>query len=278
MSLEKMYSSRPFKAMAAFLFSVMVLSACQETAQVINKPAPNDVQNTSAVAKGDTFQQMTQEEQTLITQLADDTDMQFLADASRKMIVKMKLAISKDRIGFKYAMETKDSKAIIKALNFSDDEFIEFSKQRVLATQRWQAKFGSKKEMLLNMRSKYSGSAIQECTACNQIDYMKNIDANFDKIQSVNLPPTVKELRAMASSKQNAQVQDCFWFWEWSALVLGEAACVLAGALCIGADIAALILSGGALAPAEVAMVAFCGLMTAACMTAVYCAACHNCN
>jgi hypothetical protein len=190
----------------------------------------------------------------------------------------MKLAIDKDRAGLKQAMETKDSKAMLKALNFGQEEFVELTKQRILASQRWQAKFGDKKEMLMNLRSKYGKGSSTECTLCNQSDFVKNIDVTLDKMHSVNLPPTVSELQKMAASKQNVNLQTCFWVWEWAQLVLGEAICLGAGVVCLGADIAALILSGGALAPAEVAMVILCGVITAGCMTAIYCWACHECH
>jgi hypothetical protein len=278
MFLQNLYTWKPFRAVAAAMLVLVMATACQETAQVINRTNSGNTQ--TVVDNQSSHKKMSEDEQTLVQEFVDNSDMQFLVDANRKMLVKMKIAISNDREGFKQALENKDSKAVIRALNFSESEFMEFAKQRVLASQRLQTKFGSKKDRILALRQKYVSSSMQECTACTGDDFTKNIDERLNKIQSVNLPPTVSELRAMAANlKQGANVQACVG-WDWVLLGLAEIGCGLVTAACIGTDLAAIIASGGLylLTPVQVWHLAGCIALAAACTAAAYCGICHTCQ
>jgi hypothetical protein len=86
MSLEKMYSSRPFKAMAALLFGVMILSACQEAAHQVadtisNSPVAQDVANQAATfEKRAQTHQLTDEETIMLNAFSH-------AQATKKLIM-----------------------------------------------------------------------------------------------------------------------------------------------------------------------------------------------
>ncbi len=278
MSLQKMYTSRPFKAMAAFLFSLIVLTACQEAAQqVITGSAPVENQTSGKSAQQISQLEPTAEEQALATELADDPDTQFLIESSRSIYVKMKLAATTNRAELRYAMETKDGKAILKALNISDSEFKTMNEQRASAMLRWQTKFSSKRDLIQKTRDKY----LPACATCKDMN-TQNIDITLDRIAKTEMPAKVNELRAMYTgkelNKQAASLQACFWWWQWGLMVIAEAGCVSGFFLCLAAfgvlDVATL----GILATATPWQIALCATAAAGCMASAYCGICGDCS
>ncbi len=275
MSLQKFTSSGFCKAVSAFLFGLMILSACQETAQhVLNNSAPPVADESSQPLSQ---RQLTSEEQSLAAELADDVDTQFLIESNRTIYVKLKMAAENNRTELGRAMTDKDNKKVLKLLNISNEEFKTLNEQRIAAMQRWQNKFASKRDLIQKTRDKY----LPVCKTCKETN-AQDINVTLDRIARTELPPKIAELRAMAGSgglpKEGSSMQACFWFWQWALLVIAEAGCAAGFFACLGAFGVLDVVTLGISAAATPVQIALCSTITAGCMALAYCGVCGGCN
>jgi murein L,D-transpeptidase YcbB/YkuD len=269
MFLQNLYTWKPFRAVAAAMLVLVMATACQETAQVINKPiiVSDEISSTKSLAQV----QLTDQEKALGTELADDVDTQFLVETSRTMYVKFKMAATNKRVELDMAIATKDSKALLRVLNMTEEEFQTMHTQRLEALARWQKKFSSKQEMIQKVRNKY----LPPCTTCKEMN-AQNVSASLDRIAKTDMPPKVSELRAMASEsgKNLATSQACIWWWQWTLLAIAEGGCIAAGVLCVAAVSTAVAESLGLLAPLAPYLTYLCYIAAAGCMADMYCSVC----
>lgn len=198
MSLEKIYSSRPFKAMAALLFGVMVLSACQETAQVVNKPAiDKSVLKNESIAQSEATQAqaiaentntpLSEQERALAKKLGRDDDFIALREMQQTLLFKMKIAIGHDKERFKQAMMKNDAKTVAALMNFSESEYLDLSNKVRQSMSNLKTRFKSDMGTLDKFSKK---NPVLECKTC-QTDPANitsgMIDMQFEKITKAQM-------------------------------------------------------------------------------------------
>lgn len=185
MSLEKITSSRPFKAMAAFLFGVMILSACQETAQVVNKPISTanpsaNLSQKSSVASAESLK-LSDEERALGQELLQDKDFQDLNEMRQLLMFKLKIALAHDRNAVKEAILQNDVHSFATLMNFSESEYSEFQTKQKQLSENLFIKLGSKKAILDSYVKRTKGDC-QTCSAST-----KNIDTQLSILENAKI-------------------------------------------------------------------------------------------
>ena len=198
MSLEKLYSSRPFKAMAAFLFGVMILSACQEAAQVVNKPTTdksalkNESINQSEATQKQTMAQnssapLSEQERALAKKLVHDKDFIALREMQQTLLFKMKIAIGHDKERFKKAMMKNDIKTVAELMNFSESEYLDLSNKMRHSISDIQTRFASEMGTLDKFSKENPVLGCKTCQTDPANITSDMIDVQFEKITKVQM-------------------------------------------------------------------------------------------
>lgn len=288
MSLEKIYSSRPFKGMAAFLFGVMILTACQETVQQVanksvsteaNSIAPN-VENSVATFK-DRAQKgnLTSEEKEMVVAFVE-------APATKKLIEINNAAT----LRLYNAVKTGKGEAIQKAFKEEKEEdalyLLGYSKQEMeqilTEVQKTQNELlnqmGNSKSLFLSYAKASNGA----CKTCgnkeqfyNTIRSMKTID-----ISKLLVPVPPANLKVDFNSKSTT-LQGCSWFEWWNAsyFAVWVAFCFMIFAFCLNVGGIAGALVGGPIGWQIGVILSFlpCAIVTDECIRLGLCEVCKEC-
>ncbi len=252
MSLEKITSSRPFKAMAAFLFGVMVLSACQETVQqVAQNPMSAPIAQSSIETQAATFEkraqlnQLTDEETVMVKTFVQAQATKKLVDLKNTMTLRFYTAAKEgknDRL--KLAIEQENYDEMFSLLGMTRDEAIEHSKQIFKAQKDLLTELGASKDMFV----KYGEAKAKTCASCKSKD---NIVANLDNLASTDLEKLL--IPTPTGIKTSANLQECSWLEWWNSALFGTSVvlcvslftgCCILAAAAGGAATAAIIAAG----------------------------------
>jgi hypothetical protein len=258
MSIQNLYQSRAFRAMAALLLCLVVLTSCGETArEAIAERSPSVVTKTVPAAYN-----LSREELAVGKAIIADADTQILDEQAKIITVRMKFATLNHREELKTAILSKDANKVAAVLGFSEREYADFMATSEQAAQRWNAKFGAKKNQITEMGRKM-GMLCQDCNSPEVL--MNNIDISLDKVQHSAIPPKMSELRVIVnepkSKKSSAIIQGVngcdpdqdpnhpekyivlgvlsaacivanFWWWWWIPVCISGAFCLVCNPVC----------------------------------------------
>ena len=256
MSLEKMYSSRPFKAMAAFLFGVMILSACQEAAQVVNKPTADKQVATSTIEEqASSFKDrgvkgnLTSAENEMIIAFAQAPATRKLIEINNAATLRFYNAVQAGKgEALQKAFQEEREDEILHLLGYSKQEIANIITDLKVANNDLYKQLGSSKELFVSYAKTESG----KCKTCNNkeqflatIQKMKTAD-----ISNLLVPVPPANLKVVFGSSKGSLQQGCSWFewWNTAAYAAWTLGCFLSFAACISGS-AAITGAAGSVVP-----------------------------
>jgi hypothetical protein len=118
MFLQNLYVWKPFRAIAALMLVLVMMTACQEIAQVINKPVTtvSGSENSSPMASTIAAKSapLTDEEKAFGMDMLNDKNFQELTQMRQVFIFKLKIALAQDRNALKQAIIKNDTKRFVR--------------------------------------------------------------------------------------------------------------------------------------------------------------------
>lgn len=260
MLLQNFFDKRITRFIAAVCLTTIVLSSCQEP---IRRSVDILSEDRTAATLESRFQ-MTKEEFAFAKELANDPIHQELVKEQALLLIKMKLAITKDRASLRNALLKNDSKEYAKVLGFSNEEFESFQANHKRIAEEWQKRFGNRKEILEKISNKH------KCSTCNSLPTGSTLDIQLDKIASADISSAFSTV-SLDDAKNASSLQACDTPWKkfyWDILV---AACFAAAIGCAAA------ITGASLGTAVWATPA-CVVVWLACVVGAQCEACKTCE
>jgi hypothetical protein len=256
MSLEKMYSSRPFKAMAALLFGVMVLSACQETAkQVTQNSSSTPIVENSVEIQASSFKEraikgeLTSTENEMIIAFAQAPATRKLIEINNAATLRVYNAIQAGKgEALQKAFQGEREDEILHLLGYSKQEMANIIAEVRVANNDLYKQLGNSKDLFVS----YAKTEPSKCKTCNgkeqfltTIQKMKTIDIN-----NLLVPVPPENVKIVFGSSKGSLQQGCSWFewWNTAAFAAWTAGCFLEFAACISGA-AAIAGSVGSVVP-----------------------------
>ncbi len=297
MSLQKITSSRPFKGMAAFLFGLMILTACQETAQqVVNKPIPAEKNSIAANIdeQAATFKDraqkgsLTSEEKEMVAAFVEAPATRKLIEINNAATLRLYNAVKAGKgDAIQKAFKEEKEEDALYLLGYSKQEMEQMLTEVQKTQNELLNQMGNSKSLFVS----YAKAGASGCKTCgNKEQLYKTIQSmKTADISRILVPAPPANLKVNFDSKATT-LQGCSWFEWWNSaayaywVVLCYAAfvvCIAIGAVAGG--VSGIIIGGPAGAGVGVIMggiIAFfpCAIGADAAISWGLCEICQECH
>lgn len=242
MSILHLLKSRSFRAVAAFLMCLMVLTACQDVAQQVVSPAAPPEALASSQAKGTTILhraksgELSDEEKDFGTTLVKSSAFKQHIECMNEINLAIYSTSRTRKAELTEAFKERDEKKLFQVLGYSEKDAEQFKEKRANA---W-------KEMLsiMSKHPKVVSLILQEkdrlplqCKSCDQRSGAANPELFVNQMASAKLEDIIIPVpgSSIAANQKGANLQSCNWYEPWNAVgfAVSAAVCVTVSAACM---------------------------------------------